>query len=168
MIFTGIVAMIWFTGYLGTPKLTYTATVWSIMTTQQTLVYGNLIYKFNKYISLGAGITPNACIRSVQGPFPYFTSTDRTMAEDAIRGGFTNGVFAMGEIVPGLRYTAVLGNNLSILGVKAANLTRRFSKSISLSWMPTTVEFGPRGGNGDFENHEKLATRFGASFTHSR
>ena len=34
--------------------------------------------------------------------------------------------------------------------------------------MPTTGEFGPRGGNGDFENHQKLATRFGASFFHSR
>jgi hypothetical protein len=34
--------------------------------------------------------------------------------------------------------------------------------------MPTTGEFGPRGGNGDFEYHEKLATRFGASYCHSR
>jgi hypothetical protein len=62
----------------------------------------------------------------------------------------------------------VLGNNLSILGIKAANLTRHFSKSVSLSWMPTTGEFGPRGGNGDFEHHEKLATRFGLSYCHSR
>ncbi len=159
--------MIWFTGFLGTPKLTYMVTAWTVTTTQQTLVYGNLVYNFNKHLSLGAGITPNACIRSVQGSFPFFTSTDRSMAEEALRGGFTNGIFAMGEIVPRLRYTAVLGNNLSILGVKASNLTRHFSKSISLSWMPTTGEFGPRGGNGDFENHDKLATRFGASYCHS-
>jgi hypothetical protein len=62
----------------------------------------------------------------------------------------------------------VLGNNLSILGVKASNLKRHFSKSISLSWMPTTGEFGPRDGIGDFENHERLATHFGTSYTHSR
>jgi hypothetical protein len=160
-------AMIWLTGFLGTPKLTYMATVWSVTTTQQTLVYGNIMYKFNKYINAGIGITPNACIRSVQGSFPFFTSTDRTMAEEALRGGFTNGVFVVGELSPTLRYTLVLGNNLSILGVKASNLTRHFSKSISLSWMPTG-EFGPRGGNGDFEHHEKLATRFGASWCHSR
>jgi hypothetical protein len=160
--------MIWFTGYLGTPKLTYMTTVWTVTTTQQTLVYGNLQYEFNKYLTVGAGITPNACIRSLQGSFPFFTSTDRTMAEEALRGGFTNGVFITGEILPRLRYTAVLGNNLSILGVKAANLTRHFSKSISFSWMPTTGEFGPRGGNGDFEYHEKLATRFGVSYCHSR
>lgn len=161
-------AMIWFTGYVGSPKLTYMATVWTVTTTQQTLVYGNLKYTFNKYLAIGAGITPNVCIRSVQGSFPYFTSTDRTMAEEALRGGFTNGVFVSGELLPKLRYIAALGNNLSILGVSAGNLTRHFSTSISLNYMPTTGEFGPRGGNGDFEYHEKLATRFGASYCHSR
>ncbi len=90
------------------------------------------------------------------------------MAEDALRGGFTNGLFAQGEILPGFRYSLMLGNNLSQLGIQASKLTRHMSKSISLIWMPTTKEFGPRGGNGDFENHEKLATRFGASFCHSR
>ncbi|ULQ58102.1 hypothetical protein KJS94_07795 [Flavihumibacter rivuli] len=42
------------------------------------------------------------------------------------------------------------------------------SKSFSLTWLPTTGEFGPRGGIGDFEHHEKLATRFGASYCQSR
>ena len=161
-------AMVWFTGYVGSPKLTYMATVWTVTTTQQTLVYGNLKYSFNKYLAIGAGITPNACIRSVQGSFPFFTSTDRTMAEEALRGGFTNGIFISGEALPRLYYMAALGNNLSILGVNASNLTRHFSTSISLNYMPTTGEFGPRGGNGDFEYHEKIATRFGASFCHSR
>jgi hypothetical protein len=112
-------AMIWFNGFLGTPKLTYNIAVWTVMTTQQTLVYGTLMYRFNKYITAGVGMTPNVCIRSVQGSFPFFTSTDRTMAEDGIRGGFTTGVFITGEILPKLRYTAVLGNNLSILGIKS-------------------------------------------------
>lgn len=161
-------AMIWFSGFLGTPKLTYTATIWSIMTTQQTLLYGNIQYKFNKHIRVGMGIAPNLNIRSMQGPFPYFFSTDRTMAEDALRGGFTNGLFVMGEIVPKLSYSLMLGNNLSTLGIKAAQLTRDLSKSASLIWMPTTGEFGPRGGNGDFEHHEKVATRFGASYVFSR
>lgn len=160
--------MIWFTGYLGTPKLTYMATVWTVFTTQQTLVYGNIQYSFNKYARIGIGITPNNCIRSLQGPFPFFTSTDRTMAEDALRGGFTNGVFLNGEILPRLRYSVVVGNNLSSLGIQASKLTRTMSTSASLVWMPTTGEFGPRGGNGDFENHEKVATRFGANICHSR
>jgi hypothetical protein len=33
--------------------------------------------------------------------------------------------------------------------------------------MPTTHEFGPRGGYGDWEFHEKLATRFGLSSVYS-
>jgi hypothetical protein len=28
--------MIWFSGFVGTPKFTYMATVWTVMTTQQT------------------------------------------------------------------------------------------------------------------------------------
>jgi hypothetical protein len=90
------------------------------------------------------------------------------MAEDALRGGFTNGIFLVGEGVRRVRYTLGIGNNLSILSVKAANLTRHFSKSASIAWYPTTGEFGPRGGNGDFEHHEKIATRFGISYCHSR
>ncbi len=160
--------MIWFTGYVASPKLTYMATVWTVTTTQQTLVYGNINYEFSKMLKVGIGITPNACIRSLQGPFPFFSSTDRTMVEDGLRGGFTNGIYVSGEVLPRLRYLAALGNNLSILGIKASNLTRRYSKSVSLSWFPTTGEFGPREGNGDFEHHEKIATRFGASFCHSR
>ena len=34
-------------------------------------------------------------------------------------------------------------------------------------WMPTTKEFGPRGAYGDWEQHEKVATRFGFSTTQS-
>ena len=161
-------SMIWFTGFVGTPKLTYMATVWTIFPTQQTLIYGNIKYSFNKHLTIGMGINPNLCIRTLQGPFPFFNSTDRTMAEDALRGGFTNGLFVNGEIVPKLRYSLMLGNNLSQLGIQASKLTRNMSKSASITWMPTTGEFGPRGGNLDFEHHERLATRFGASYCFSR
>lgn len=160
--------MLWFTGYLGTPKLNYMATVWTVFTTQQSLVYGNITYTFSKHARVGIGITPNLCIRSLQGPFPFFSSTDRTMAEDALRGGFTNGFFVMGEIVPRLNYTVMVGNNLSNLGITAGQLTRNLSKGINLVWLPTTGEFGPRGGNGDWEEHQQVATRFGVNYCHSR
>ena len=161
-------AMIWFSGFVGTPKLSYTLTVWTIMPTQQTLVYGNLQYRFNKHFRFGIGVAPNLSIRSMQGPFPYYASTDRTMGEDALRGGFTQGFFVSGEILPKLNYTVMLGNNLSTLGIQASKETRDFSKSLSLVWMPTTGEFGPRGGIGDFEHHQKPATRFGTSIVSSR
>lgn len=160
--------MIWFSGFIGTPKLRYTAAVWTIMPTQQTLVYGNLQYTFNKHIAVSMGVGPNLSVRSMQGPFPFYSSTDRTMGEDALRGGFTQGLFVRGEIVPKLTYWLMLGNNLSTLGIQASKLTRDLTKSINLTWMPTTGEFGPRGGVGDFEEHPKLATRFGASFVSSQ
>jgi hypothetical protein len=160
--------MIWFSGFALTPKLTYTATVWTIFSTQQTLVYGNLQYKFNEHFRLGVGVAPNLAIRSMQGPFPYYLSTDRTMGEDALRAGFTNGAFLTGQIIPRFYYNIMLGNNLSTLGIKSAKDTRDLSKSFTLMTMPTTGEFGPRGGQGDFEVHTKPATRFGVSFVQAR
>jgi hypothetical protein len=160
--------MIWFSGWLGTPKLTYVATVWTVFTTQQSLIYGNIAYKFNKNFQVAIGVGPNLSVRSMQGNFPFYSSTDRSMGEEALRGGFTNGMWVTGEVVPKLRYKVMVGNNLSSLGIQASKLTRNLSTSGTLWWMPTTGEFGPRGGIGDFESHQKLATRFGASYNHSR
>jgi hypothetical protein len=160
--------MIWFSGFVMTPKLTYTATVWTIMTTQQTLVYGNLQYTFNKHLVLGMGIMPNISIRSLQGSFPFYLSTDRTMGEESLRAGFTNGFFVKGQIVPRLSYVLMLGDNLSTLGVVAGNLTRTLSKGVGLVWMPTTGEYGPRSGLVDLESHDKVATRIGINYTHDR
>jgi len=161
-------SMIWFSGWLGTPKLKYNAAVWTIFTTQQTLIYGQIAYELSKHAKFVIGVGPNLCIRSLQGSFPFYASTDRTMGEDALRGGFTGGFWVTGEVVPTLNYTVMFGNNLSTLGIKASNLTRDISKSVSLWWSPTTGEFGPRGGIGDFEHHNQLATRIGASYCHSR
>jgi hypothetical protein len=161
-------AMLWFSGFVGTPKLTYVATVWTIMPTQQTLVYGNLQYKFNRHFKAGIGVAPNLSVRSMQGPFPFYYSTDRTLGEESLRGGFTQGFFVQGEIVKKLYYSVMLGNNLSTLGIQASKETRNLSKSVSVWWMPTTGEYGPRGGLGDFEYHKKAATRFGVSYVNSR
>lgn len=161
-------AMIWFSGWLGTPKLTYASTVWTVMTTQQTLVYGQLQYRFNKYARVGMGIGPNLSIRSLQGSFPFYSSTDRTMGEESLRAGFTNGLWVGGEIVPKLNYRLMVGNNISILGIQASKLTRDLAYSANLTWLPTTGEFGPRGGIVDLEYHEKPATRLGISAVHSR
>lgn len=160
--------MLWFSGFALTPKLTYAATVWTVFSTQQTLVYGNLQYTFNKNFRFGVGVAPNLSVRSMQGPFPFYLSTDRTMGEEALRAGFTNGAFLTGQIIPRLFYNIMIGNNLSTLGIKSSKDTRDFSKSFTLVTMPTTGEFGPRGGQGDFEVHTKPATRFGVSFVNCR
>ena len=158
----------WLTGFLGTRKFNYNLTVWGLVPTMQTLVFGNLTYSFARQFRLGIGIGPNLGIRSVQGPWPFFNATDRNMADESIRPGFTGSFWATGELVPRFYYTAAVGNNLSILGVTASQLTRNLTTSASFWWMPTTGEFGPRGGWNDLENHTKLATRFGISYGHAR
>lgn len=63
----------------------------------------------------------------------------------------------------------MLGNNLSQLGVNAAQLDDGLNTiSAALWWMPTTGEYGPGAGLGDYEFHNDLATLFGINFTHSR
>jgi hypothetical protein len=39
--------------------------------------------------------------------------------------------------------------------------------SFMLQWLPTTGEFGLYGTFGDFDHHEKVATRLAAHYTHS-
>ncbi|MCU0415508.1 MAG: hypothetical protein MUE91_14110 [Ignavibacteriaceae bacterium] len=121
-----------------------------------------------RYCRIGVGIGPNVGTRSMMGTWPFFLSSDRVLAEEFFRPGFTSGVWIQGELLPTFYYHAMLGNNLSQLGTTASNLTRDLSTSIGFWWMPTTNEFGQRGGNGDFEMHEEVATRFGVSFTHAR
>lgn len=160
--------MIWFTGFFLTPKFNYCLTVWSLASTNQTLLFGYMRYSFQKEINVGVGIVPNLGSRSMQGAWPFFLSSDRVLAEEFFRPGFTMGAFVTGEVLPKFYYNFTVGNNLSILGTTVSQLTRDLSTSASIWWMPTTGEFGPRGGYGDFEIHEDVATRFGASFTHMR
>jgi hypothetical protein len=154
---------VWLTGFFWVPQFRYNISLWSLPTTQQTLLFGNMMYRVNQSLTFGVGITPNLTVRSVQGSWPFWGSSDRQMAEDFFRGGFSSGFFITGQPVRGLFYTASVNNNISQLGVTASNDTRDLAYSASLSWMPTTGEFGPRGGLGDLEHHENLATRFGVS-----
>jgi hypothetical protein len=42
------------------------------------------------------------------------------------------------------------------------------TQSFALNWMPTTGEFGFNETFGDHDHHQKVATRLGAHYTHSR
>jgi hypothetical protein len=71
-------------------------------------------------------------------------------------------------IATGLYYRVMLANNLSALGVNAAQLDNKLNTiSGALTWMPTTGEFGPGAGFGDFEDHQKVATLLSAHYTRS-
>ena len=159
--------MVFFKGWLGSEKLIYALTLWTVATTDQRALFGNIGYQFSRKFSLYGGLNGNPGTRSLQGSHPYWLGHDRVMADEFFRPYFGSGIWAQGEVTPGLWYNAVMTNNNSSLGVKSSQLDRTFSWGASTWWMPTTKEFGPRGGYGDWENHEDVATRLGLSWTWS-
>jgi hypothetical protein len=159
-----------FLGWMLDPKLRYFLYAWSANTSQglgaQVVLAGNLNYNFNKMFSVGAGIRSLPGTRSVEGNFPFWLGVDsRLMADEFFRPSYTSGVWASGQLGDHLEYIAMIGNNLSTLGVSAAQLDNGFNTvSTSLVWKPT----GDYGlGFGDFEGHEKPVSRLGFHFTRS-
>lgn len=160
-----------FLGWVMNPKFRYFLYAWTSNASQglpaQVVLAGNLNYSFNNAFNVGAGIRSLPGTRSVEGNFPFWLGVDtRLIADEFFRPSYTSGAWAWGQITRKLDYIAMVGNNLSTLGVSAAQLDNGFNTlSTSLVWKPTTGEFGP--GFGDFENHEKLATRLGVHFSRS-
>ena len=159
--------MVFFMGWLGTPKLQYSIVFWTVNTTDQRAIFGVLGYQFSRKFSLYTGLNGNPGTRSLQGSHPFWLAPDRVMADEFFRPFFGSGVWAQGELVPGFWYNGVLTTSSSSLGVKSSQLDRSYTTGASVWWMPTTKEFGPRGAYGDWEMHEKVATRFGVSTTRS-
>jgi hypothetical protein len=162
-----------FSGWFLTPKMRYYLYVWSSNASQgdpaQVVGAGNLSWSFNRYISVGAGITSLPSVRSTEGQFPYWLGVDdRLIADEYFRGSYTSGVWLKGEFQTKVKYMAMFANNLSTLGVSAAQLDNKLdTQSYSVQWLPSTGEFGLWNTFGDFDNHQKVATRVGVHFTHS-
>jgi len=164
---------VYFLGWLMDPKFRYLFYVWTSNTSQgngaQVVVAGNLTYAFNKYATVGAGINGLPGVRTLEGNSPFWLSVDnRMIAEEYFRPSYTTGIWSKGDLANGLKYHVMLGNNLSQLGVDAGQMDNTFNTlSGYLVWMPTTGEFGPAGGQGDFEHHDEFATRVATHYTRS-
>ena len=159
--------MVFLNGWVGDPKMIYNIAWWTVNTTDQDALFANLGYRFDKKFNLFAGINGNPGSRSMFGSHPYWLGNDRVMADEFFRPFFASGLWANGEVAPGLWYSVMAGNSSSTLGVTASQLDRELTTGGSIWWMPTTHEFGPRGGYGDWEMHQQVATRFGISTTDS-
>lgn len=159
--------MLFSQGWLFSPKFQYSTFLWTVQDTNQVAVGGAIYYNFNKYATIGAGWNAYPGTMSLQGSHPYWESYDRVMADEFFRPFFSQGVFGQGTLFPRLQYRWMVGNNNSNLDVPATKLDRDLSAGGALTWLPTTGEFGPRGAFGDYERHEKLATRFNFAYTYS-
>lgn len=160
--------MLFFRGFLYDPKFQYALILWTVNATTQVAVIGSMRYSFAKQFNLNVGWGALPGTRSNHYSHPFWLAPDRIMADEYFRPYFTQGMWADGEALPGLFYTAMIGNNSSNLGVSASNLTRSLASSASLDWRPTTGEFGKYASFSDYDEHKKVATNFGTAFTHSR
>lgn len=160
-----------FLGYVVNPKFRYLAYAWSSNASQgqpaQVVLAGKLNYTFNSHLTLSTGVDGLPGVRTTEGNWPYWLSVDaRLIADEFFRPSYTFGIWARGDITPKLKYMTMVGNNLSALGVSFAQLDGKPKTTANaLIWMPTTGEFG--AGYGDFENHQKLATRLATHLSFS-
>ncbi|NEU09577.1 hypothetical protein GZH53_14720 [Flavihumibacter sp. R14] len=165
---------IYFTGWAFDPKFAYFLYVWTTNASQgqdaQVVVAGNLSYTFNKHFKLTGGIMSLPGVRTTEGNFPFWLSVDnRMIADEFMRPSYTSGIQARGEVFKSMFYSVMLGNNMSTLGVDAGQLDNGLNTFASaLYWLPTTGEYGMFNGSyGDYDNHQKVATRLGGHFSRS-
>src|SRR5690606_6229599 len=110
-------------------------------------------YVFDEGFALRAGYFSLPSLRSMTGTFPFFHGTDRSMANNYMRPGFTPGIWANGEPLPGFNYIAMLGNSLNTLDMKASVIDNRFAVGASV-WYDLN-QFGKAWN--DFEHHSQPA-----------
>lgn len=164
-------AMFIFNGYIFDPRAIYSFTVWTSAGAASLVIAGNIGWRFNKAFTFTGGYTGVPGSRSLVATFPFFTSTDRSMADNFFRPGFTQGVWASGEPVKGLNYLAFLGNGLNTLSITANKIDTNLLFSGSVWWEPLGA-YGPPGKSrnmyDDYFSSKKVRIRLGTAFTRSR
>jgi hypothetical protein len=154
----------YFTGFVFDRNLDFNIIVYTSSATLSATAAGYVGYVFDKAFALRAGFFSLPSLRAMTGTYPYFHGTDRSMAVNYMRPGFTQGVWANGEALPGLNYIAMIGNSLNTLDVTAARIDTDFAYSLSV-WYDLN-EFGNAWN--DYEDHGKVALRLGTAGTLAR
>jgi hypothetical protein len=164
-------SMFTFAGYMFDPRLQYALTVWTSAGAASIVVAGNIGWRFNQAITLTGGYTGVPGSRSLVNTFPFFQPTDRSMADNFFRPGFTQGLWANGEPLKGLSYLAFVGNGLNTLNITANKIDTNLLLAGSTWWEP----LGPYSEAGksrqmydDYFASSKTRIRLGTSFTRSR
>ena len=88
-------------GWMGSEKLIYNITIWTVNTTDQDAIFANLGYQFSRKFSLYAGLAGNPGSRSLSGSHPFWLGHDRVMADEFFRPFFGSGIYAHRRSVAG-------------------------------------------------------------------
>jgi hypothetical protein len=158
-------------GYVFDPKTLWSFTVWTSAGADRIVVAATLGWQFNKAFTLTAGYTGVPGSRSLVNTFPFFASTDRTMADNFFRPGFTQGLWASGELPKAVNYLAFVGNGLNTLNISADQIDTHLALSGSVWWEPLGA-YGERGKSrnmyDDYFASKKVRIRLGTAATRSR
>ena len=164
-------AMFIFSGYIFDPRARYSFTVWTSAGSASVVIASNIGWQFNKALAITGGYTGIPGSRSLVNTFPFFTQTDRSMADNFFRPGFTQGVWASGEPVKGLNYMAFVGNGLNTINISANKIDTHLAWSGSAWWEPLGA-YGPPGKSrnmyDDYFASENVRIRMGTAYTRSR
>jgi hypothetical protein len=158
-------------GYMFSKKLQYSLTVWTSAGAASIVVAGNIGWRFNKALTITGGYTGVPGSRSLVGTFPFFQQTDRSMADNFFRPGFTQGIWANGEPVKGLNYLVFVGNGLNTLSITANKIDTSLLFSGSTWWEPLGSYSEPGKSRQMYDDYfatSKTRIRIGTSFTRSR
>ena len=164
-------SMFTFAGYMFDPNLQYALTVWTSAGAASIVVAGNIGWRFNKAFTLTGGYTGVPGSRSLVNTFPFFQPTDRSMADNFFRPGFTQGAWANGEPLRGLNYLVFLGNGLNTLNITANKIDTNLLVAGSVWWEPLAPFSEPgksRQMYDDYFASPKTRIRLGSSVTRSR
>jgi hypothetical protein len=154
----------YFSGYVFDRKLEYNIILYTSSADLTAAAAGFVGYRFHKAFALQAGFFSLPSLRAMTGTYPYFAGTDRSMEVNYFRPGFTQGVWATGEPLPGLNYIAMIGNSLNTLNIAASRIDYRFAYAVSV-WYDIN-SFGKAWN--DYEHHESPSLRLGSAFTYAR
>jgi hypothetical protein len=158
-------------GYVFDKRLRYSSTVWTSAGAASIVVAGTIGWQFNQGVTLTAGYTGVPGSRSLVNTFPFFTASDRSMADNFFRPGFTQGIWANGEPIKGLNYLVFVGNGLNTLNISATKIDTNLLYSGSVWWEPLG-DYGEPGKSrnmyDDYFASEKTRIRIGTAFTRSR
>jgi hypothetical protein len=123
-------------GYIWDKRVRYSLTVWTSAGAASIVVAGNIGWQFNRHITLMAGYTGVPEVDRLLTPSHINTSTDRSMADNFFRPGFTQGLWAFGDITKDLHYWGFVGNSLNTLSITAAKIDTNLMGSGSIWWEP--------------------------------
>jgi hypothetical protein len=154
----------YFQGFVFDQNLDFNILIYTSSATLSATAAGYVGYVFGEGFKLRAGFFSLPSLRSMTGTYPFFPGTDRTMANNYMRPGFTQGVWAEGKLPGDVSYIAMLGNSLNTLDIAAVEIDKSFAGSVSVWYDLNDFNFFWN----DYEQHQDVALRLGTAFTYAR